>query len=61
MLFRSVGQPRDGDSRAAYAIFDMERGVVDFRRVEYDIESAANRIRMAGLPEVLAARLFDGV
>jgi predicted phosphodiesterase len=57
----SVGQPRDGDSRAAYAIFDLERGVVEFRRVEYDIESAANKIRMAGLPEVLAARLFDGV
>lgn len=57
----SVGQPRDGDSRAAYAVFDMQQQTVDFRRVEYDIEAAANKIRAAGLPEVLATRLYDGV
>lgn len=57
----SVGQPRDGDSRAAYAIFDLEHGTVEFRRVEYDIDGAANKIRQAGLPEILAARLYDGI
>ena len=57
----SVGQPRDGDSRAAYALLDMEHQTVEFRRVEYDIDGAANKIRSAGLPEVLAARLYDGL
>ena len=57
----SVGQPRDEDSRAAYAIFDSTRDRVWIRRVEYDIEREAQRIRSAGLPSVLADRLFLGV
>jgi len=57
----SVGQPRDEDPRAAYAIFDSERERAWIRRVEYDIEREAQRIRAAGLPSVLADRLFLGV
>lgn len=57
----SVGQPRDEDSRAAYAIYDTEKERVWIRRVEYDIEREARRIRAAGLPPVLADRLFLGV
>ena len=56
----SVGQPRDDDPRAAYAIYDSETGVVTTARVEYDIESATARILRAGLPEVLAERLWLG-
>ncbi|MBI5363085.1 MAG: metallophosphoesterase family protein [Planctomycetes bacterium] len=57
----SVGQPRDEDPRAAYAIFDPETQRVRIERVEYDIELEARRIRTAGLPPVLADRLFLGV
>lgn len=57
----SVGQPRDEDSRAAYALYDTEKKRVWIRRVEYDIEREARRIRGAGLPPVLADRLFLGV
>jgi diadenosine tetraphosphatase ApaH/serine/threonine PP2A family protein phosphatase len=57
----SVGQPRDEDPRAAYVIFDSESSVVSLRRVAYDIELEARRIRAAGLPDVLAERLFLGV
>ncbi len=56
----SVGQPRDGDPRAAYALVDTEAREVTFRRVEYDIASAQGKIRAAGLPEVLASRLAVG-
>ena len=56
----SVGQPRDGDSRASYALFDMDRRCVVLRRVAYDIEETQQRIRYAGLPEQLAARLSLG-
>ncbi|MBZ0266549.1 metallophosphatase family protein [bacterium] len=56
----SVGQPRDGDWRASYAIFDEKAGRIVARRVEYDIERATTKIREAGLPEVLAARLAVG-
>lgn len=56
----SVGQPRDGDWRAAYAIFDMERRQVNIRRVEYDIETTQKKILAAGLPEVLAVRIAEG-
>ena len=58
----SVGQPRDGDPRAAYAVAEFEGGRADvqLRRVEYDVERAAAKIREAGLPEALAARLFEG-
>lgn len=57
----SVGQPRDEDPRAAYALYDTERERVWIRRVEYDIEREAERIRAAGLPNALAERLFLGV
>jgi diadenosine tetraphosphatase ApaH/serine/threonine PP2A family protein phosphatase len=56
----SVGQPRDGDPRACYCVYDPEKGYVEFRRVEYDISSAAKSIIEAGLPELLAERLFAG-
>jgi diadenosine tetraphosphatase ApaH/serine/threonine PP2A family protein phosphatase len=53
----SVGQPRDGDTRAGYAIFDSVRRTLNFRRVAYDHLSAAELIRQAGLPDALAKRL----
>lgn len=56
----SVGQPRDGDWRACYAIMDMEEQTVYFRRVEYDLAKAQQKILKAGLPEMLAERLADG-
>jgi predicted phosphodiesterase len=57
----SVGQPRQGDKRAHYIIFDVDSGVIHFRAVPYDILKAQKRIREAGLPEYLALRLEDGV
>lgn len=55
----AVGQPRDGDWRASYAIL-YEDGKVEFYRVEYDVETAASKIIEAGLPVFLAERLFEG-
>jgi len=57
----SVGQPRDQDPRACYAIYDSAARTIAFHRVEYDVESAASRIRAAGLPEQLGSRLLVGV
>jgi predicted MPP superfamily phosphohydrolase/diadenosine tetraphosphatase ApaH/serine/threonine PP2A family protein phosphatase len=56
----SVGQPRDGDPRAAYIIYDPKKRLVEFRRVDYDIQKAAKKIRAAGLPDALAHRLTLG-
>jgi len=56
----SVGQPRDGDPRAAYLVLDLDARRASFRRVEYDIEQTQREIREAGLPELLAARLELG-
>lgn len=56
----SVGQPRDGDPRASYVIYDDETGVVEIFRVEYDIDKAADKIIKAGLPPMLADRLQRG-
>lgn len=56
----SVGQPRDGDPRASYAILDFATRVVQLRRVTYDIEEAAQAIQRAGLPTTLALRLYRG-
>lgn len=56
----SVGQPRDGDWRSCYAIYDTSSHLVVFRRVAYDIELAQKKILDAGLPETLANRLADG-
>jgi predicted phosphodiesterase len=57
----SVGQPRDHDPRAAYVLFDPLTRTVEYRRTRYDVERAAGKIIAAGLPETLAARLFEGV
>ncbi|MBK1789866.1 metallophosphoesterase family protein [Persicirhabdus sediminis] len=56
----SVGQPRDGDWRASYCIYDMDAKRVIFRRLEYDLEAAQKKIIAAGLPEMLAERLAFG-
>lgn len=56
----SVGQPRDGDPRAAFAIYDSDTGVLAYRRVVYDVEAAQRKIRDAGLPAILADRLAVG-
>ncbi len=56
----SVGQPRDGDWRACYAIFDVPSRTVVFRRVEYDLPSTQRKILDADLPPMLAERLADG-
>ena len=56
----SVGQPRDGDPRAAYVVYDLKSRVVELRRVAYDVAKAQERIRAAGLPERLAQRLILG-
>jgi predicted phosphodiesterase len=56
----SVGQPRDGDPRAAYLTVDSEAGMVTFFRVAYDVAGAQERIREAGLPPILADRLSVG-
>jgi diadenosine tetraphosphatase ApaH/serine/threonine PP2A family protein phosphatase len=57
----SVGQPRDGDPHAAYAIYSPPDRVVEFRRVAYDVAAASDKILAAGLPESLASRLWTGV
>lgn len=57
----SIGQPRDGDPRASYLIYDTREKVVEFHRVAYDHEGAAKKIKAAGLPEALALRLALGV
>jgi predicted phosphodiesterase len=56
----SVGQPRDGDPRAAYCIYDAEKSVVEQRRIRYDLPKAQRKILDAGLPRLLADRLELG-
>lgn len=56
----SVGQPRDGDTRANYALLDVDAKMLTFQRVAYDHLSVVRDIRTAGLPEVLATRLESG-
>lgn len=56
----SIGQPRDGDPRAAFAVADLEHQVVEFWRVQYDIPTVQERMRRAYLPEPLAQRLVVG-
>jgi diadenosine tetraphosphatase ApaH/serine/threonine PP2A family protein phosphatase len=55
-----VGQPRDGDPRAAWLLLDTSTWTAEWRRVEYPVEEAARAIEEAGLPPVLAERLFAG-
>ena len=56
----AVGQPRDGDPRAAYGILDTETRTLSLQRVEYDVAAAQAKILAAGLPDVLAQRLTVG-
>lgn len=56
----SVGQPRDGDPRASYVIYEPKTRQITYRRIPYDVETAQARIRYAGLPERLAIRLGEG-
>ena len=56
----AVGQPRDGDPRAAYALYWPEERRIEYRRAAYDIAQAAAKIRAAGLPDSLAERLSYG-
>jgi len=56
----SVGQPRDGDPDAAYAVWDLEASLVEVRRVPYDAAEARRRIHAAGLPRILGDRLLGG-
>jgi predicted phosphodiesterase len=56
----SVGQPRDGDPRAAYLLLDLDTGTARWRRVDYDVQDAQRAIREAGLPLRLGARLAEG-
>ncbi len=56
----SVGQPRDGDPRACYVIYDNESEIIVFRRVDYDMATTQEKILAAGLPEMLAERLAEG-
>jgi predicted phosphodiesterase len=56
----SVGQPRDGDWRAAYCIYHLDKNIVEQRRVKYDVATAQQKIIKAGLPSLLAERLKLG-
>lgn len=56
----SVGQPRDGDPRAAYAVLDLDGMTVDERRVTYDIDAVCDKIAAEGLPPGLGSRLRRG-
>jgi diadenosine tetraphosphatase ApaH/serine/threonine PP2A family protein phosphatase len=57
----SVGQPRDGDPRAAWLLLDFGAGNASFRRVEYDVARTQEEIRERGLPDALAQRLAHGI
>lgn len=56
----SVGQPRDHDGRAAFAIFDTASREIVYRRVPYDYEATRKKIEVAGLPDILGTRLASG-
>ena len=56
----SVGQPRDNDPRASYALYDPDKNLWDYRRVEYDISSVQERMSNAGLPARHIIRLEHG-
>ncbi|MFP4687545.1 MAG: metallophosphoesterase family protein [bacterium] len=57
----SVGQPRDGDPRASFAVLDTGEATVTWYRVEYDLQETMDRIRRANLPDSLAVRLASGL
>ncbi|HMB51546.1 MAG TPA: metallophosphoesterase, partial [Natronoarchaeum rubrum] len=56
----SVGQPRDHDPNAAYAVLDLDALTVDLHRVEYDIETVQDAVDEAGLPAKIGSRLEAG-
>ncbi len=56
----AVGQPRDGDTRACYLVYDTKRKLMSYYRIEYDFEKTADKIIKAGLPKVYARRLQSG-
>ena len=56
----SVGQPRDGDWRSSFCIYDTDRNEVELRRLEYDLRGAQDAVIAAGLPDKLAERLGVG-
>jgi predicted phosphodiesterase len=56
----AVGQPRDGNPKAAYVIYDIDEGSIELRRLDYDIPAAQKKILQAGLPARLAERLAMG-
>jgi diadenosine tetraphosphatase ApaH/serine/threonine PP2A family protein phosphatase len=57
----SVGQPRDYDNRASFTVYDTDKKEFEFKRVEYDIETAADKVLRAKLERNFAHRLFIGV
>jgi diadenosine tetraphosphatase ApaH/serine/threonine PP2A family protein phosphatase len=60
VVLGSVGQPRDGDPAACFAMFDTVSREITYCRIAYDVDTAAARIRENGLPSSLADRLFVG-
>jgi diadenosine tetraphosphatase ApaH/serine/threonine PP2A family protein phosphatase len=56
----SIGQPRDNDPRAAYAILDVEKNVWEFRRIDYPIQEVQARMRAIDMPDRLIKRLEHG-
>jgi diadenosine tetraphosphatase ApaH/serine/threonine PP2A family protein phosphatase len=56
----AVGQPRDGNPKAGYVVYDMDEGTIELRRLDYDIPTAQKKIMEAGLPQRLADRLALG-
>ena len=56
----AIGQPRDGNPKAAYVVYDVEEGTIELRRLDYDIPTAQRKILEAGLPPRLAERLAFG-
>lgn len=56
----SVGQPRDGDWRASYALLCPDNGLLEWRRVPYDVQTAAEKTMRTGLPPVFSQALFSG-
>jgi diadenosine tetraphosphatase ApaH/serine/threonine PP2A family protein phosphatase len=57
----SVGQPRDGNPKLSFGLFDTDEWIYENVRIDYDIKGAAEKIKSAGLPPVLAGRLFQGL
>jgi len=56
----AIGQPRDGNPKASFGVWNVEAGTVETRRVSYDIARAQDKMRRSQLPEYLIARLADG-